>query len=160
MTNVDDIIKELENELLGKKNIFGKCYVDEVKVTNLLSRLRENVPQAFYEAQTVLRQQEAILADAERRADMIVRNANEAREKLIEESEILAEAKKQASDLTAKTERYCDELTESIYRKLDRELYDVAYKMNEAMVMVEDLREELYRRSNESGSKNPSEEER
>ena len=50
MTDVDEIINELENELLGKKNIFGKCYVDEVKVTSLLSKLRESVPQAFYEA--------------------------------------------------------------------------------------------------------------
>ena len=147
MTNVDDLIKELEDELLGKKNIFGKCYVDEVKVTSLLSRLRESVPQAFYEAQTLLRQQDALLSDAERRADMILRDANETREKMIAESEILAAAKQEAADLRAKTERYCDDLTDSLHRKLDRALYDVAYKMNEAMIMVEDLRDEIARRT-------------
>ena len=146
MTNVDEIIKQLEEELLGKKNIFGKHYVDEVNVTNLLSRLRESVPQAFYEAQTLLRQQDALLADAERRADQILRNAAEQRDKMVAESEILAEAQRQAEGLKAKTERYCDELTESLHRRLDRELYDVAYKMNDAMIMIEDLRDELARR--------------
>lgn len=146
MTNVDDIIKQLEDELLGKKNFFGKHVVDEMKVTNLLSRLRDSVPQAFYEAQTLLRQQDALIADAEHRADMILRNAAEQRDKMIAESEILAEARKQADELKAKTERYCDELIESLHRKLDRELYDVAYKMNDAMIMVEDLRDELARR--------------
>ena len=156
MTDVDEIINELENELLGKKNIFGKCYVDEVKVTSLLSKLRESVPQAFYEAQTLLRQQDALIADAERRADMILRTANETRDKLIAESEILAEAKKKAEELTAKTERYCDDLTDSLHRKLDRDLYDVAYKLHDTIVAVEDLRDEIARRADAASGSRPN----
>jgi len=156
MTNVDEIIKQLEDELLGKKNFFGKHVVDEMKVTNLLSRLRDSVPQAFYEAQTLLRQQEALIADAERRAESIIRNAAEQRDKMIAESEILAEAQRQAEELKAKTERYCDDLTASLHRKLDRELYDVAYKMNDAMIMVEDLRDELARRAAPPMGGNPA----
>ncbi|MBO4472599.1 MAG: hypothetical protein J5765_02190 [Clostridia bacterium] len=156
MTNVDEIIKQLEDELLGKKNFFGKHVVDEMKVTNLLSRLRDSVPQAFYEAQTLLRQQEALIADAERRAESIIRNAAEQRDKMIAESEILAEAQRQAEELKAKTERYCDDLTASLHRKLDRELYDVAYKMNDAMIMVEDLRDELARRAAPPMGENPA----
>ena len=146
MTNVEDIIKELADELLSKKNIFGKCYVDEVTVTNLLSRLRESVPQAFYEAQTLLRQQDVLIADAERRADLILRNANEQREKLVAESEILAEAKKKAEEMETQTERYCAEMTESLHRKLDRDLYEIAYKLNDAMIMIENLRDEVAQR--------------
>jgi len=162
MTNVDAIIKQLEDELLSKKNFFGKCTVDVVTVTNLLSRLRESVPQAFYEAQTLLRQQEALIADTERRAEMILRNANEQREKMIAESEIIAEAKRKAEEMQTRTERYCSDLIESLHRKLDRDLYDVAYKLNDAMVRIEDLRDELAQRlappsdGNPSGDGNPA----
>ena len=143
MTNVDEIINELENELLAKKSLFGKHYVDEVKVTSLLSKLRESVPQAFYEAQTLLRQQDALIADAGRRADMILRSAEETRKKLVAESEVLAEAQRQAAELKAETERYCDEITESLHRKIDHALYDVAYKVNDTMNLIEDLRDQV-----------------
>ena len=143
MTNVDEIINELENELLSKKNIFGKCYVDEVRVTGLLSRLRESIPQAFYEAQTLLRQQDALISEAERRADTILRNAEETRKKLVAESEILAEAQKEADSLKADTVRYCNSLTDSLHRKLDQSLYEIAYKVNDTLNMVEDLRDDV-----------------
>ena len=147
MTDVTAIIAELENELLSKKNIFGKCYVDEMKVTGILSRLRDAIPSSFYEAQSLLRQQDALIADAERRAELILRNANETRDKMISESEVLSQAKKEAEDLAAKADRYCDEVTSSVHQKMDRELYDIAYRLNDAMILIENLRDELMRRS-------------
>ena len=147
MTDVTAIIKELEQEILGKKNFFGKCYVDEVKVTPILSRLREAIPQSFYEAQSILRQQDAVLAEAERRADMIVRNANETREKMINESEILEDAKRQASEIEKATEKYCEDLRISVHQKIDNQLYDIAVRLNETMMTIESLREEMWRRS-------------
>ena len=59
MTDVAAIIDELEREILGKKSIFGKCYVEENKVTAILSKLREAIPQSFNEAQMLLRQRDA-----------------------------------------------------------------------------------------------------
>ena len=147
MTDVTAIINELEQELLGKKNIFGKCYIDENKVTSILARLRDAVPQAFYEAQSLLRQQDALLADAERRADAILREANETRDKLIRESEVLSVAKKQATDIENATQDYCENLRLSVHQKIDSQLYDIAVKMNEAMMTIENLREEMWKRS-------------
>ena len=152
MTDVTAIIAELENELLGKKNIFGKCYVDEMKVTSILSRLRDAIPSSFYEAQSLLRQQDALIADAEHRAELILKNANEARDKMIAESEVLAEAKKEAAEVAAQADRYCDDLTATVHQKMDRELYDIAYRINDAMILIENLRDELMRRS---GGGNP-----
>ena len=147
MTDVTAIIKELEQEILGKKNFFGKCYVDEVKVTPLLSRLREAIPQSFYEAQSILRQQDTVLAEAERRADMILRNATETRDKMVNESEILATAEKQAAEIRKATEDYCEDLRLSVHQKIDNQLYDIAVKLNETMMTIESLREEMWRRS-------------
>lgn len=147
MTDVTALIDELEKELLGKKNIFGKCYVDEVKVTGILSRIRQAIPQSFYEAQSILRKQDAILSDAERRADLILRNANETKEKMLNESEVLALAKKQAAEMEKATDDYCESLRLSVHQKIDNQLYDVAVKMNETMMTIESLREEMWRRS-------------
>lgn len=147
MTDVTALIDELEKELLAKKSIFGKCYVDEMKVTALLSRLREAVPQSFYEAQSLLRQRDALLAEAERRADQILRNANETKEKLINESEVLAVAKKHADQIEIDTQNYCENLRNSVHQKLDKYLYDIALKMHDAMMTIDSLREELWKRS-------------
>ncbi|HCU56056.1 MAG TPA: hypothetical protein DIC18_01825 [Clostridiales bacterium] len=148
MTDVTLLIDELEKELLGKKNLFGKCYVDEVKVTALLSRMRESIPQSIYEAQSLLRQKDAVLSDAERRADMIIRNANETKEKMLNESEVLAIAKKQAEEKERAMQSYCDNMRLSVHQKLDNDLYDIAVKLNEAMMNIEGLREEIWKRSN------------
>ena len=153
MTDVTVLIDELEKELLGKKNFFGKCYVDEVKVTALLSRLREAIPQSFYEAQSLLRQQDALLSEAERRADSILRNANETKEKMLNESEVLALAKKQAAEREQASEEYCENMRRSVHQKIDNQLYDIAVKMNETMMTIESLREEMWRRSG-GGSNN------
>ena len=147
MTDVTAIIAELEKELLGKKNLFGKCYVEEVKVTALLSRLRDAIPQSFYEAQSLLRQRDALLSEGERRADMILRNAAETRDKMINESEILATAKAKADEIEKATEKYCDELRLSVHQKIDNQLYDIAVKLHETMMTIDSLREEMWKRS-------------
>ena len=147
MTDVAAIIDELEKEVLGKKNIFGKCYVEENKVTAILSRLREAIPGTFYEAQTLLNQRDALLADASRRAEQIVANANETRDRLVHESEVLSIAKKQAADIEKATQDYCENLRISVHQNLDNQLYDIAVKMSELMMSIEGLREELWKRS-------------
>ena len=147
MTDVTEIIDELEQEILEKKSLFGKCYVDERKVTAILSRLREAIPQSFYEAQTLLHQSDAVIAEANRRAEAIIQNANETRDKLVHDSEILTTAKKQAEEIEDKTQNYCESLRISVHQSLDGQLYDIAVKMNELMMTIESLREELWKRS-------------
>ena len=154
MTDVIEIIDELEREVLGKKNIFGKCYVEEVKVTGLLSRLREAIPQSFYVAQAILRQSDAVVAEANRRAEAIIENANQTRDKLVHDSEVLTIAKKQAADIENTTQDYCENLRISVHQNLDKELYDIAVKMNETMMTIESLREELWKRSGGGGANN------
>ena len=147
MTDVAAIIDELEKEVLGKKNIFGKCYVEENKVTSILSKLREAIPQSFYDAETILDQRDAILSEASRRAEQIIANANETRDRLVHDSEVLSIAKKQAADIEKATQDYCENLRISVHQSLDNQLYDIAVKMNELMMSIEGLRDELWKRS-------------
>lgn len=151
MTDISAIIDELAKELLGKKNFFGKCYVEENKVTSLLSKLREAVPQSVYEAEALLHQRDTVIADASRRAEQIIANANETRDRLVHESEVLSIAKKQATDIEKATQDYCEKLRISVHQSLDNQLYDIAVKMNELMLSIEKLRDELWKRSGGGG---------
>ncbi|GEM_PF-2599344 len=149
MDDVVQIIDELEDALLNKKRGFfsGKIYVDQLKVTEILSRLRDAVPQSFYEARSVLKQRDSLISDAERRAENIVRNANETREKLVSESEVLSEAKAEADSLLNSTREYCDSLKYSVSQNLESRLYDSAVRLNDALMFIEEVRTELRKRT-------------
>ena len=62
-------------------------------------------------------------------------------------SEVLTEAKKHAAEIENTTQDYCENLRISVHQNLDKQLYDIAVKMNETMMTIESLREELWKRS-------------
>ena len=149
MEDVEAIIDELEDLLLSKKRGFfsGKIYVDQDRVSEIISHLRDAVPQSFREANSILKQRDELIADAERKAEGIIRNANATREKLVSESEILAEAQHEAEELERSTREYCDQLKYSVNQKLDAQLYDCAMRLNDSMELIEDVRAEIRKRS-------------
>ena len=127
-------------------------------VREQVDRMAE-APLGVYEqrgepAQALLRQSDAIVSEANRRAEAILQNANETRDKLVHDSEVLTIAKKQASEIENTTQDYCENLRISVHQNLDKELYDIAVKMNETMMTIESLREELWKRSGGGGSNN------
>ena len=150
MDDVVTIIDELEDLLLSKKRGFfsGKVYVDQEKVAEIIAQLREAIPQSFYDAKSILKQRDELIADAERKAEGIIRNANAMREKLVNESEVLAQAQAEADNLIRSTREYCDQLKYSVNQNLDTYLYQSAVQLNEAMVLIEGVRSEMRKRSN------------
>ena len=153
MEDIVAIIDELEDLLLSKKRGFfsGKIYVDQDRVSEIISHLRDAVPQSCREASSILKQRDELLADAERKAEGILRNANATREKLVSESEVLADAERKADELMRSTREYCDQLKYSVNQKLDAQLYDCAMRLNDSMELIEDVRAEIRKRN---GGKN------
>ncbi|MBP5405182.1 MAG: hypothetical protein J6Y74_04475 [Clostridia bacterium] len=150
MDDVVAIIDELEDLLLSKKKGFfsGKVYVDQDKVAELLGQLRDAVPQSFYDAMSILKQQDELIADAQRKADAVLRNANATREKLLNESDILAQAKEESDALIRSTREYCEQLKYSVTQKLDAQLYDSAVRLNESLMLIDEVRNEFRKRTN------------
>lgn len=150
MDDVVAIIDELEDLLLSKKKGFfsGKVYVDQDRVAEILGQLRDAVPQSFYDAMSILKQQDELIADAQRKADAVLRNANATREKLLNESDILAQAKEEADSLIRTTRDYCEQLKYSVTQKLDAQLYDSAVRLNDSLMLIEEVRNEFRKRTN------------
>ena len=153
MDDVVAIINDLEDLLLSKKKGFfsGKVYVEQDKVSELLSHLRDALPQSFYEALSILKQRDELVSDAERKAEAIIRNANATRDKLINESEVLMQAKAESEELVRSTREYCEQLKYSVNQKLDAQLYDCALRLNDSMELIEDVRTEIRKRTAGSG---------
>ena len=148
MDDVVQIIDNLEDVLLNNKKGFfsGKVYVDQVKVTELLSRLREAVPASFHEARSIITQRDALIYEAEQRRENIIRNANDTREKLIAESEILKAAQAEADNMLNSTRDYCKKLKYNVLRDIDSELYNTAAHLNEASDYLDGMRSEIRKR--------------
>ena len=149
MDDVVAIIDELEDLLLSKKKGFfsGKIYVDQDKVADIISQLREAIPQSFYEAKSILKQRDEVISEAERKAEVIIRNANAKRDMLVNESNVTAQAQSQANELIRTTQEYCEQMKYNVNQKLDEHLYDSAVRLNEALMLVEDVRSEIHKRA-------------
>ena len=148
MDDVMAIIDELDDLLLTKKGgLFGKVSVDKEQVSEILTHLRDAVPQSFFDAKAILKQRDSLLADAERKADAILRNANETREKMINESEVYAKAQAEADELIKSTREYCEQMKYSVNQKLDAQLYDSAVRLSESLMLIEEVRSEIRKRA-------------
>jgi len=117
-------------------------------VAEIISQLREAIPQSFYDAKSILKQRDELIADAERKAEGVIRNANAMREKMVNESEVLSQAQSEADELIRSTREYCDQLKYSVNQNLDTYLYDSAVRLNEALMLIEGVRSEMRKRSN------------
>ena len=63
------------------------------------------------------------------------------------ESEVLADAERKADELMRSTSEYCDQLKYSVNQKLDAQLYDCAMRLNDSMELIEDVRAEIRKRN-------------
>ena len=148
MDDVVQIIDQLEDVLLNNKRGFfsGKIYVDQLKVTEILSRLRDAVPASFHEARSILGQRDALVREAEQRAENIIRNANETRDKLVAESEVVKSAQEEAERILSSTRDYCDNLKYNVMHDLDSELYNSSVHLTQALDYIDDVRSEMRKR--------------
>lgn len=93
-------IKQLENFLLKESPKFplsGSRLVNEALAQRLLAQLREDIPAALTQAQQLLAEREAWLAQAQQEAERIIAAAREEGRQLTEEHRVMQEAKQQAA---------------------------------------------------------------
>ncbi len=99
-SKIEQIIEEIEEYIDGcnyqafsKKNIV----VDKEEIEELLRELRMKTPDEIKKYQKILANKDAILADAQSKAEMIVNQANVQLNELVSEQEIMKQAYAQAN---------------------------------------------------------------
>lgn len=95
---IDEII-ELVEECKAVPLSTGKVSVPKEALLQKLQDLRMEVPKEIDEAQSVLDREKEIVAEAQERADQIIKNAADEAAKMIEESEVVEMAKYRAEEI-------------------------------------------------------------
>lgn len=150
MINIEELLRELEEELLsGKKSLFsGKIVADNIKVTELLAKLRNNLPDSIQNANRIIREREEVMREANQRADMICRAAKEKAELLMGESAIMQAARSKADEIIKEAEAYRDKMYYSVNTSLERMLKETESVMSESIMLIHETREQLADRIN------------
>lgn len=93
---IEDYIDTCKGPLLGSSE---KIIVNRERMEELLRELRLKTPEEIKRYQRVLANKDAILEDAQRKADAIVAQANIQNQELINEHEIMQQAYEQANQV-------------------------------------------------------------
>lgn len=112
-SRIEDIIEEIEELIdscsyapLSKKNII----VPKENLEELLRELRHKTPDEVKKYKTFLANKDAILADAQSKADEIVQKANIQQTEMISEQEIMMQAYEQANAVIASATAQAQEI--------------------------------------------------
>ena len=76
-----------------------KCAVDRNAILNLLDELNERLPSELKQARMMLEHNDELVTAAKRKAEQILKEANEKQRKLVSEHEVYLEAKANANEM-------------------------------------------------------------
>ncbi len=112
-SDIEDIIEEIE-EFVENCKSYGfsssKIVVNRDDLENLLEELRSRTPVEIRQYQKVISNQEAILADARKKADAIIADAQIQTNELVSEHQIMQQAYAQANEVVLIATKQAQEL--------------------------------------------------
>ena len=130
MDTLDLLLNELETEVhKAKKATFSSdIMMDKNRLLELISRMRNSLPQVINEARGIKENEEKILSDAKGYADGVMADANEKAKLAISQTEIIRQATEDA--------RAMREEAEENYRRKDYESRALSYQILENVEKV------------------------
>ena len=125
-SRIEQIISEIEEYIDGCKFqplSNSKIIVNKEELEELLTELRMKTPDEIKRYQKILANKDAILADAQQKAEAIIAQANIQNQELVNEHEIMQQAYAQANDIvTAATEQAQEILDNATMMRMISEL--------------------------------------
>lgn len=150
------LIEEMEDLLDGASTVpfSKKVMVDADEVLEILTEMREALPEEIKQAQWVTEEKERILTEAEREADAIRKaaqkdaddmnkDAQKRFEALINEHDITRQAEKYGEEIVSKAEQNARVLKMQSITYVDEMLATTQNKIQDLLVVLEDNRKEL-----------------
>ncbi|MDB9315825.1 hypothetical protein PN462_22125 [Spirulina sp. CS-785/01] len=97
-----------------------KTIVDEERLLDQLDLVRINLPEAFEEANEILRQKEEIFLQAEEYAQDIIESAQQHANQLLDEMGLMRQAEIEAAQLRASVQQECEELQQKTLAEIEQ----------------------------------------
>ncbi len=97
IAEIEDYIDNCKTQPMSK----GKILVDKDEISELVTELRLKTPEEIKRYQKIIANKDAILADAQQRADQIVADAQVQTNELVSEHQIMQQAYAQANEVVS-----------------------------------------------------------
>lgn len=146
---LEEIIDEASNMPFSKK-----VGVNPEEVYELLSDLRESIPEEIKEAKWVNEERERIISEAQMQADVLVQNANEETQRkdeetkrrfdeLVNEHAITVEARRKADAIIAEAKETAHTITNNSLGYVDSMLVKTEDELKNLLAVIAENREQL-----------------
>ena len=115
-------LNRLEEMILDSPRIplTGRTIVDEEQLLEQLDLIRLNLPNAFEEAEAIIREKEDLLLAAEQYAHQIIEQAEQRASQILEETGIVRQAKQEAQQLWQMVQQECEAAQEQTLAEIER----------------------------------------
>ena len=115
-SRIEQMIDEIEEYIDScKPQAFSsaKIVVNKEEIEELLNELREKTPKEIERYQKIISNKEAILADAQTKADSIIAKAQIKTDQLVSEHQIMQQAYAQADEVVVAAQRQAQDIVDS-----------------------------------------------
>jgi len=147
--DVQDRLNELTAMVRSAKAMpmSASCLVNRAQMLEILERMRKTLPANLHDAQALLTDREAVLADARRQGQAIVEAARTERDRLIEQTEVLVAARARGATVTAEARAESSRLLADSDGYVDRRLAEFEVVLAQLAAQVNNGRRRLATRA-------------
>jgi hypothetical protein len=147
--DVQDRLNELTAMVRSAKAMpmSGSCLVNRADMLEILERMRKTLPANLHDAQVLLTDREAVLADARQQGQAIVAAAHNERDQLIEQSDVLVAARARAAAVTTQAQAESARLLAEADGYVDAKLAHFEVVLGQLSLQVSNGRQRLATRA-------------
>lgn len=141
--NLLENLEELLEEGMSVPLSGGKRMVDVDEARDIIDEIRESMPNEINNAKEIVADRNRIIAEAKRKAEEIVKSAEENARKLVSREEVLRQAEARAKQITddanafatqlrGTVTKYCENMLSSTQTRLEK-------SMNEVQLIIDSI---------------------
>ena len=141
-SKIEQVIDEIEEYIDGCKYVpfsSTNISVDKEEIEELIAELRSKTPEEIRRYQKIISNKEAILADAQQKADQIIAQAQIQTNELVSEHQIMQQAYAQANEVVMIATKQAQEILDNATNEANSiRLYAMSYT-DEKLKGIEDI---------------------
>jgi vacuolar-type H+-ATPase subunit H len=146
---LDEIVAAVEGA--RSMPMSASCVVNRGDLLALLSEVRDALPESLSQAQALLGDREAMVAEARAEADRIIEDAHQHRGTLVSDTEIARRSQQEADRILAEARREAEEIRAEADDYVDSKLANFEVVLTKTLGSVDRGREKLLGREHEDG---------
>lgn len=138
LETLEDVVEKAMNVPLS-----GKCLVDREELLEIIKEIRLKLPDDIKQAKWVKEERQRILMEAQKEADVMIKNAEGTIMSMVDEHEITKKAYEQANEIIANAQQNAREIRLGTREYADSILNKVEEILKETIDVIETNRDEL-----------------